>query len=64
MQKCQRLVRIAEICGKAIKDEYFIFPKHKYYWVVPSWKYIDKYDVCRECGNDIIEAIKERRTDE
>ena len=54
---------ICDICGGEIKDEHLEIPKH-IWWVAPSIKFIDRYDVCRWCWSEIRKQIRERRTDE
>lgn len=54
---------ICDICGDEIKNEHLIIPK-RIWWVVPSSKYVKKYDICRWCWHEMRESIKERRTNE
>ncbi len=50
---------ICDVCGKEIEDAHLVIPKH-FWWVVPSWKIANKYDVCRECWKETRNLLKER----
>lgn len=52
-----------DICGREIDDEHFIFNR-TYKYIVPSFNRIRKYDICTDCGVEIIDLVKERRADE
>lgn len=54
---------ICDICGDEIEDGHLIIPK-RIWWVVPSYKYVKKHDICRRCWHEMREFIKERRNDD
>lgn len=50
---------ICDVCGKEIEDAHLVIPKH-FWWVVPSFKIGNKYDVCRECWQETRKLLKEK----